>query len=161
MTEFAWTESAVEKLKEFLADGMTCSQIARHLGCSSRNAVISKIHRMNLRALRPARPKPLANVRAPTAKPVVVSKSAKAVTVPLLLPVNHLGPKEETLTIAHLPRSLTLVDLRRGDCRFPLWDHQARLPVDQQFYCGVPGPEGSSWCAYHRTIVFTDSARRA
>jgi len=43
-----WTDERVEKLKEFWAEGMSASQIAKQLGGVTRNAVIGKVHRLGL-----------------------------------------------------------------------------------------------------------------
>jgi hypothetical protein len=43
-----WTDERVEKLKKLWADGLSASQIAAQLGGVSRNAVIGKVHRLNL-----------------------------------------------------------------------------------------------------------------
>ena len=44
-----WSDDRVEKLKRLWADGLSASQIAAQLGGGvSRNAVIGKVHRLNL-----------------------------------------------------------------------------------------------------------------
>src|SRR5436189_310715 len=43
-----WTDERVELLKKLWADGLSASQIAAQLGGVSRNAVIGKVHRLNL-----------------------------------------------------------------------------------------------------------------
>ena len=63
-----WTDERVEKLKKLWAEGLSASQIAAQLGGVSRNAVIGKVHRLNLpgrakaggtqTAARPKRPAP-------------------------------------------------------------------------------------------------------
>jgi GcrA cell cycle regulator len=45
----SWTDEKVEKLKELWSKGHTASQIAEALGDTTRNAVIGKAHRLNLR----------------------------------------------------------------------------------------------------------------
>ena len=45
----SWTEEKVAKLKELWGKGSTASQIAEIIGGISRNAVIGKAHRLNLR----------------------------------------------------------------------------------------------------------------
>ena len=45
----SWTDEKVEKLKELWTKGHTASQIAEALGDTTRNAVIGKAHRLNLR----------------------------------------------------------------------------------------------------------------
>jgi GcrA cell cycle regulator len=44
----SWTDERVEKLKEYWAEGMSASQIAKQLGGVTRNAVIGKVHRLGL-----------------------------------------------------------------------------------------------------------------
>src|SRR5438552_11693399 len=65
-----WTDERVETLKKLWLDGLSASQIAKHLGGVTRNAVIGKVHRLGLsgratpskpartifKAPRPARP---------------------------------------------------------------------------------------------------------
>src|SRR5438876_11617406 len=43
-----WTDERVEMLKKLWADGLSASQIAGELGGVTRNAVIGKVHRLNL-----------------------------------------------------------------------------------------------------------------
>lgn len=55
-------------------------------------------------------------------------------------------------------RPTLLLDLRRGQCRFPLWADDA--PEAARFHCGAPvAQEGSSWCAACRAVVFARPAR--
>ena len=46
----SWTPEREEKLKELWNKGHTASQIAELLGDTTRNAVIGKAHRLNLKA---------------------------------------------------------------------------------------------------------------
>ena len=46
----SWTPEREEKLKELWKKGYTGSQIASFLGNTTRNAVIGKVHRLNLEA---------------------------------------------------------------------------------------------------------------
>src|SRR5262249_62413387 len=43
-----WTDERVETLKKLWLDGLSASQIAKHLGGVTRNAVIGKVHRLGL-----------------------------------------------------------------------------------------------------------------
>ena len=45
----SWTDEKVQKLKELWKKGHTASQIAEMLGDTTRNAVIGKAHRLNLK----------------------------------------------------------------------------------------------------------------
>ena len=56
-----WTDERVELLKKLWADGLSASQIASQLGGVTRNAVIGKVHRLNLSG----RAKPASNAARP------------------------------------------------------------------------------------------------
>jgi hypothetical protein len=58
------------------------------------------------------------------------------------------------MTISHItkpdPRQQTaLVDLRSRQCRFIVSDGEQGA-----ICCGASTSEGSSWCSYHREVVF-------
>lgn len=44
MTDFKWTEDAIQRMLELDGEGKTCREIGLELGCS-KNAVIGKLHR--------------------------------------------------------------------------------------------------------------------
>jgi len=158
MNDFVWDEPTVESLKRYMREGLSSSQMASRLG-TTRNAVIGKVMRLGIGSSRPVRPDPLAKVRAPAVRkprPAPLPK-VKAPSLPAAesLPVpnaDHAAPEF---------RTLPMMDLTAGDCRFPLWDHRDNPPFEQQLYCGNATPEGKSWCPYHQAIVFTPSVRRA
>lgn len=64
-----WTDERVERLKKLWAEGLSASQIAAQLGGVSRNAVIGKVHRLNL----PGRAKSGGTVAARAPKRVATS----------------------------------------------------------------------------------------
>ena len=78
----SWTDERIAKLKEMWEGGATASQIADELGGVSRNAVIGKAHRLDLKA-RPSpvkeKEKPAAVVAAPTAAPAAARPSPRPV----------------------------------------------------------------------------------
>jgi GcrA cell cycle regulator len=97
-----WTDERVETLKKLWLDGLSASQIAKHLGGVTRNAVIGKVHRLGLsgraapsqpadpvfKAPRPARP---------AAGAVPTSRRATAAATP---PVTEAPSVESTATEA-------------------------------------------------------------
>src|SRR5690606_19602684 len=98
MTEMNWTDERVEKLKKLWSEGLSASQIAAQLGGVSRNAVIGKVHRLNLpgrakaggtqTAARPKRPAP--------ATPRPSNFAARPVAArPVARPADNTLPKEE------------------------------------------------------------------
>ena len=67
-----WNDARVDLLRKLWADGLSASQIADKLGDVSRNAVIGKVHRLELAAGEPHR----ANLAGPrrAATPSAVSR---------------------------------------------------------------------------------------
>ncbi len=153
-----WTEERTAKLKQLHAAGLSCAMIAADIGGVTRNAVISKIHRLGLagdskvytrqwrklpravkrRTLKQRRADDRLKMRArrtPETKPLP----------PRPQPVDLVKPESKRLTLA---------ELHAGMCKyieddFPPWT-----------YCGHMAVEGSSWCSYHRSIVFSAPVTR-
>ena len=44
----SWTEQKIQMLKDMWGNGYSASEIAKHLGGMTRNAVIGKAHRLKL-----------------------------------------------------------------------------------------------------------------
>src|SRR5437764_15455521 len=90
-----WTDERVETLKKLWLDGLSASQIAKHLGGVTRNAVIGKVHRLGLsgraapsqpahpvfKAPRPARP---AASAAPVRRPSPAIDHPRAAIRPIV-----------------------------------------------------------------------------
>lgn len=45
-----------------------------------------------------------------------------------------------------------LMQLVSGDCRFPLWPHDAHPPVHEQLFCAQARTDDSSYCEHHRKL---------
>jgi len=88
-----WNDYRISELKRMWAEGFSCSQIAKALGGTTRNAVIGKAHRLGLEH------------RATPSRQLRV----KIRTRPL--PVQ-----------AVVPGSVGLTDLQYGSCRYPMGD---------------------------------------
>ncbi len=132
MTDFTWTDEAVDRLRDLLTvQKLSRSQAATVLNAQystnlSRNAVIGKANRLNISPLVrvPKPPKPPVRVRGPY-KP----KPPKP-------PAPPEGP------------SIGIMELQNHHCRW--------MPAPAA-YCGDPTAdvlEGRSYCAYHHTIVY-------
>lgn len=76
----SWTDERIERLKTMWEKGMTASQIAEELGGVSRNAVIGKAHRLDLKS----RPSPVkgGDAKAATKAPATKGKSKAAAPAP-------------------------------------------------------------------------------
>jgi hypothetical protein len=98
----------------------------------SRNAVIGRVHRMQLpprvtfkRGGRPVK------IAAPK-KPVIVKQKPKPAA-------------------PALPRNLPLLKLKQHDCRYAFGDEAPYL------FCAQPAVHGSSWCITHFKLVHSDA----
>lgn len=130
---FAWTTENVEKLKAGVLDGKSSSIIGADIG-TSRNSVISKCGRLNLRLMRRPAEKRDATIRRRTrARPRVrVMKFPEIVDVFI--------PAAATI----VPLNKNLLDLKHDDCRFPYGDEPRKIT-----FCGHITIFGSSYCAGH------------
>ncbi|CCF17806.1 putative DNA-binding regulatory protein; putative GcrA-like cell cycle regulator [Pseudorhizobium banfieldiae] len=166
-----WTDERVEKLKRLWAEGLSASQIAAQLGGVSRNAVIGKVHRLNLpgrakaggstganrSAKRPAAPARPANYPArvatrPTAR--TVGATALKDDVEVALPELSYVPSNDV--VVPISRKLALTDLTERTCKWPMGD-----PLKDDFhFCGVDASEASPYCGYHARLAYQPVADR-
>lgn len=173
-----WTDERVEKLKKLWSEGLSASQIAAQLGGVSRNAVIGKVHRLNLpgrakaggtqTASRPKRP--AAATPRPSnfaARPVAARPAAR--------PAGNALTKEELdadfdMQSAQLPvpangnngvvvpmsRRLELTQLTERTCKWPIGD-----PLTPDFYfCGRESEEGHPYCEFHSRRAYHQVEKR-
>lgn len=141
---FSWTPGRVDDLKRMIAAGESATQIAKHLGCPSRNAVLGKAYRLGLSTkaapnwvreegrakahLKPDKPKAVAK---PVPKPIALRPPPAPVVQPL--------PPSE----APAAGSVGLMKLRLCDCRWPYGDGPF-------LFCGQPVETiGKPYCAAH------------
>ncbi|WP_337271356.1 GcrA family cell cycle regulator [Oryzifoliimicrobium ureilyticus] len=160
-----WTDERVEKLKKLWAEGLSASQIAAQLGGVSRNAVIGKVHRLNLpgrakaggssAAARPQkRPAPVAPratgypQRAQT-RPAV--RSQEAVVVKQEVDVETVAVRRpSTDVVVPISRRLGLTDLTERTCKWPVGD-----PLKDDFhFCGCEASDSSPYCNYHQKLAY-------
>ncbi|AOF90769.1 GcrA family cell cycle regulator [Sinorhizobium sp. RAC02] len=172
-----WTDERVEKLKKLWSEGLSASQIAAQLGGVSRNAVIGKVHRLNLpgrakaggtpTAARPKRPA-VATPRPSNfaARPVPARVAARPTGAILAkedidadfdaqteqLPVPANGNK----VVVPMSRKLELTELTERTCKWPIGD-----PLNDDFhFCGNESPDNSPYCTYHQRLAYQPSAER-
>jgi len=160
----SWTDERVELLKKLWEEGHSATQISIRLGQGvTRNAVIGKVHRLNLagraqpqRAPTPRSPK----VREPSApgrprSPLTLPTAGSSALKPIMRTAPLAAPLPE-------PKPLRLVDNDRGDgritilqlsdktCKWPSGD-----PGSEDFcFCGHKPREGSPYCEYHARIAY-------
>ena len=156
----AWTEERVETLKKLWGDGLSGSQIAKHLGGVTRNAVIGKVHRLG----RSGRAAPSRPAQRPAPKPAprprqkpAVPASARATPAATQAPAGRASapaPVEPALlgSGANAP-GLTLKD---SMCKWPIGD-----PTDTTFrFCGRRSGPGDAYCEAHAQMAYQPQAKR-
>lgn len=150
MTYFDWTNERIANLKRLHAEGKSATEIAAIIGSISRNAVIGKLHRLNLSAV--DGPKPVGNRFV--AKP---ERSVKPLVRTARRPVKKADPvkaaeikKIEARPVSKdMPKPLfkKLFDLGNRDCKWPVKGEKAST-----LFCGHPVETGCSYCPGHKRM---------
>ena len=164
----SWTEQKIQALKDMWGHGYSASEIAKHLGGLTRNAVIGKAHRLKLSS-RPLTPKANgeATTRIPAAAsagiPVAKSSQKRVMLRPLpVVPtptiVNKSEPKEALSIFENAKRSEGIAVTKAGDrhCRWPVGD-----PRSPDFrFCGCTAHEGMPYCIDHARVAYHSVGRK-
>lgn len=161
-----WTDERVEKLKKLWSEGLSASQIAAQLGGVSRNAVIGKVHRLNL----PGRAKaggtaaaartPKRNATAPRATNYPSRVATRTVTrqqgATMLKEevevdaVDEIRYRPASNVVVPISRRLGLTELTERTCKWPVGD-----PLKDDFhFCGNESPDASPYCGYHQRLAY-------
>ncbi|KPF47252.1 GcrA family cell cycle regulator [Rhizobium sp. G187] len=165
-----WSDDRVEKLKRLWADGLSASQIAAQLGGGvSRNAVIGKVHRLNLPgrakaggststprpAKRPApAPRPAgfpARPQAATARPAARASGSVALKEDAAIEIfEQAAPRQALNVVVPISRRLALTELTERTCKWPIGD-----PMKDDFhFCGCEINDASPYCTYHAKLAY-------
>ena len=159
-----WQPEHIDALREHLTEGKSFARIAvlinQQFGTAyTRNSMIGKSHRLGLKSINPSGVNiSPPRVRKPKAQPATEHKIRRKFEVITILPANGNSSavrlrRTTRLELAELrcvpiePRNLTLLDLERGDCRYPYGDRQI-------IFCGHPVIYGSSYCAGHHHLCW-------
>jgi GcrA cell cycle regulator len=147
-----WAEEHSQALRDYLAKGLSFSEIAKAINARfstaySRNATIGRARRMGLdgprKPDRPARPK-----RQPKPESVRLKK-LRARVLTQSRPKPLVGERAAALKlrcVGIMPRHLSLLELEAGDCRYPYGGDAEGEAIT---FCGHPRCEGSSYCLSH------------
>jgi len=136
-----WTTERVELLKQQFEEGLTCRQIAAHIGVS-RNAVIGKLTRLGLTR------GPGTEPRATTAKPRA-AKSVPRQQYQMLQVVYENGQPVGDGPVASA-RPCTLFELSEERCRWPI-----STPGEEGIcFCGNTPLKGLPYCAGHTRLAY-------
>jgi GcrA cell cycle regulator len=162
----SWTDERVELLKKLWAEGLSASQIAARLAQGvTRNAVIGKVHRLNLsgrapttrssaprmprKAREPSHPGRAGGMPSlPQAGATALKHMPRAAVQVRPLPL----PEPKPLRLADLPTggNITILHLSDKTCRWPIGD-----PGAEDFcFCGHSPREGSPYCEYHARLAY-------
>ncbi len=139
-----WTDERVEQVRALWTEGLSGSQIARVLGGVTRNAVISKVHRLGL----PERPH---TVNRHASWP---ARTPKRLAKP---------PKEEPRLVVEEPPVVledgsfaTILTINDRMCRWPIGD-----PSENEFhFCGRKPEHGSPYCEAHARKAYQPPQER-
>ena len=157
-----WSDERVNMLKQLWADGLSASQIATKLGMGvTRNAVIGKVHRLNLsgrastpRATAPRSPrKTVREPSAPGRSPSMPTAGANALK-PYLQPAPRTMPLPEPKPLRLVDSAkdgrITILHLSEKTCKWPIGD-----PMKEDFcFCGHGPRDGSPYCEYHARMAY-------
>ena len=129
-----WGAGEIYRLRLLAAQGLTASEIARVMGATSRSAVLSIMRRKNIGLARAQGIRVRAKVPEPEPRETAPEPEPEPVAEPSSEPV-------------------TTLDLKAGDCKFPLNDGPRWL------HCGAPAK--GSYCAAHQALSYSKSHRDA
>ena len=152
-----WTIERVELLKNRFEAGLSCRDIAAHIGVS-RNAVIGKLSRLNLTRENSA------DERRPARKSAAkgLAKGARLKTTPRLqyqmLQDAYAEPQpryvDEPINDEH---RCSLLELSEERCRWPI-----STPGAEDFcFCGNAPVEGLPYCPGHSRLAYRPTSRIA
>ena len=160
----SWTDERVELLKKLWMDGLSASQIAAQLGGVTRNAVIGKVHRLNLSGrAKPASTTPRPRKASRTAAPHRPAARGGYVSGNTALKVHaHPAPRRipspvpiEDLVVP-ISLNVSLMELKESMCKWPIGD-----PTSENFcFCGHRSFNSLPYCEYHSRVAYQPVERR-
>ena len=139
--KIGWTPERENKLKDLWSKGHTASQIAAIIGNTTRNAVIGKAHRLNLKARAVSKKNPSISKKNDDADEKIKSKSqSRKSRFKSLLLDKDFEPEN--------PKQLE--ELTDDTCRWPIGH-----PYEKEFYfCGRKPLEKFPYCKLHILYAF-------
>lgn len=164
MQENNWTRQHSEALRQYLARGMSYSEISAAINSKfktsySRNAALGRARRMGLSYSSQPRDPPFHWPRRPyLSKGTCLHQSRERHAPEPARPVAACERAEapKLRCVAIVPRHLSLVDLETGDCRYPYGGDADGEPVT---FCAHPRQEGSSYCTPHFHLTLGPGAQ--
>lgn len=151
----SWTDERVASLKKLWTEGLSASQIAKHLGGVTRNAVIGKVHRLGLAGrATPSRPTIKRAPRITPARPVSAAPAAPPRPRPQPVVSAYLGNNVVPFAPLEALRQddgsvASVLTLTERMCKWPIGD-----PSDENFgFCGRSACAGP-YCTDHARLAY-------
>lgn len=140
-------------LANLVASGASARQIGATMR-KTRNAIIGRCKRTGIKL----KCKPSGNPRKANRASILakVKRAPVKTRSPLieLLPASKAPAIDPVIPVA--PRMVALVDLKPGDCRWPVGS-----PQEPDFgFCGHARDGSASYCAHHRSIAYLPPVER-
>ncbi len=151
-----WAPEHCQALRDYVALGMSFSEIAREINTKfgtayTRNAALGRSKRMGLRA--PERPRMPPKAKIPQASKRHERNAARSAQA---APTPERAAPVKLRCVGISPRLLSLVELEASDCRYPYGGDKENEPIT---FCGHPRLAGSSYCAPHFYLTRTTEAQ--
>ena len=148
-----WTPERKETAADMWRNGRSASEIAKHLGGITRNAVVGILSRMGLLGKRSKEHKSLEAIRKHRAEYQRAYRAKNGNPRPRKCSPAMRGRKARASKAAFLPSAvpalpplnLSIIDVKDGQCKF--------IAGDDRLTCAHPVHANSSWCAAHFLVV--------
>jgi len=148
-----WTTERVALLKNGIAAGLSCAQIAREIGVS-RNAVIGKANRLGLSRVKSATAGQAHRADVPNGTRTRIVASQRTLRAVWAKPESFLEALEAPEASAS---RCSLFELQQWHCRWPMGD-----PTSENFgFCGCKPAGDLPYCPAHARMAYRPGARVA
>jgi GcrA cell cycle regulator len=146
-----WTTDRVALLKNGIAAGLSCAQIARQIGVS-RNAVIGKANRLGLSRFKSAAAGQGQRAAVPNGTRTRIAASHRMLRAVWAKPEPCFAEVPEVST-----NRCSLFELQQWHCRWPMGD-----PASEDFgFCGCKPAGDLPYCPAHARMAYRLGARVA
>ena len=146
-----WPSEHSDALRDYFFKGLSYAEIGAQINARfgtayTRNAVVGRAKRLGLGA--PERMRSPSIVPSPPGEPGPLAPSRVAIPGLNLPPSSALKPAKpvKLRCVGVRPRLIALLELERGDCRYPYGGDKEGEEIS---FCGHPRQPGSSYCAPH------------
>jgi GcrA cell cycle regulator len=146
-----WAPEHSDALREFITKGMTFSEAARAINSRfntsySRSAALGRARRLGLTGDDRQKPSMPTEPAEPHDAGEPRASGFRTLALPWPVPVFKETKPVKLRCVAIEPRHLSLIELERGDCRYPYCGDEEGEVIT---FCGHPRRPGSSYCAPH------------